>query len=286
MPNNSIKIFFDSNVILGAAQLRLLEESQLSYYMNLGLLKKPQTFVFANESLTKLKKLLNEKELIEIEPYVSRKVRVEVQSILKSVLEKILNPLRVQDEISKMSIEDRKIFERFIYQIFIIKLPLYVNEIVDDFSSMRVDKEECEMIRDDIFNNIYRPLLPRFKNLIEKFEISGIPNPERERDHAEYSCMKLNLRSFRDSKSLIKFINYKTITDLLILAEAIYSYQKLANDLRNLPEFYFVSNDTIFISVSQESLVFDKIPKLINQKYKINVLDSKHMSEYLSRYFR
>lgn len=286
MANNPIKIFFDSNVILGSAQLRLLDDDQLSYYTGLGILKKPPPFIYSSELLGKIKRLLNEKELIEIEPFVSRRVRGEVQQILKSVLEKILKPLKVQSEISKMSIEDKKIFERNIYQIFILKLPIYVNEIIDNFSTIMVDRDDCEILRDDIFNNIYRPLLPKFKQLIEKFEISGISNPEKDKEYPEYCCMKLNFRSFRDQTAATKVINYKKITDLLILGEAIYSYKKLVSELKRPPEFYFVSNDTIFISVSQEGMVFDKIPRLINQNYGIGVLDSKHMSEALSKYLK
>jgi hypothetical protein len=274
-----IKIFFDSNVILGSAQLKLLEEPQLRYYVDSGLLNKPWTFTASDELLEKVFELRDKK--VDIEPFISRKVKEEVNDVssIANLEAKILKPLKLQQKIPKLADADKKVFELTLYQIFLIKLPLYVNEMLDNFSSVIVDRDECYNIRDELFKTIYQPLFPRYTRLVEKFVLSGMPEAKLklDKDYPEYKGLYYNLRSFTTEESPTKIKDYKKITDLLILAEAIYSYKKMVKEMKDSPEFYFVSNDTICIPVTVNGAVFDNVSRNIHITYQINTADAKHM---------
>jgi hypothetical protein len=273
-----LKIFFESSIILGATQDQLLEDPQLKIYVDKGLLDKPERYVSSRELIELVLKLRKKRN---IEPFVSPKVKEELRSLVSkydALNEKILKPLRIEEEIRKIPREDRKIFEMIIYRIFMIKLPILVYEIIDKFSSKFVDEDECKTIRDDVFNKIYRPLLHRLKYLSEFFELSGATQKEKERDPCfdEYEGLSLALRDIRR-------VNYKKLNDLLILSEAIYSFKRMKLEEKVAPDFYFVSNDLIFIPIVTPThrVRFDKIPKNIEKFYGIKIRDAKHMLKTL-----
>jgi len=282
-----MKIFLESSVVLGAAQDKLLESPQLDGYIQSKFLQKPERYIYSRKLVEKIFELLYRG--INLEPFVSRKVKEEVKNLVdnKTTMEKkILRPLRIDENISGLSEPDRRIFDITVYQIFIIKLPIFVDEIIDEFSSTFVDRHECSQIVDDLFFKVYRPLITRLKFLAQNFELSGVSEKEKESDpdYKEYKALKLVLQGLmKNSVYPFGFWPYKNFFDFMILSEAIFANMKMKRELVQEPDFYFISNDKIFMVITVSGMVYDKVSKIIKKEYGINVLNSKDMVEVLEK---
>jgi len=282
-----IRIFFETSVVLGTAQDMLLETPEILTYVQRKYLEKPDRFFESRCLLEKINEL-QKRRTIDIEPFVSPKVKEEVRNLVmdhRAMNDRILKPLKIEEEIKKMNPVDLKLFEFLIYRIFIVKLPILTFQLIDQYSSRAVDDSECESIRDDVFFKVYQPLIPRFKYLYQKFVLAGLSKKEQREDFDfdEWEALCLILRSFKHPDTL-NFKNYKKIVDLHILAEAIYSYRKMKKELGYAPDFYFVSNDTIFIPlITPTHRVRDEtVPRPIEHFFEIKVVRPRDLLEILN----
>lgn len=279
-----MKVFFETSVVLGAVQDELLDsDMNLKMYVDSGLIQKPERYVYSREVLDKIFQARPE----EIEPFISPQSKREIRNLASnpdSIKSKILEPLRIVDEIERLNEDDRKLFLMIIYNVFMLKLPNLCYEIIDRFSSISADPEECEEIRDQIFQGVYRPLLGKYKRLWEEMELGGLSDREKKKhpNFDEYEFLSRLFLSFvTRTPSGLKFRNYKNFNDFLILAEVIYAYRKFCREMRSAPDVFFLSNDFIFIPfrTTTNRTLFDNIIRAIGTQFSIKVTNPKYMLE-------
>ncbi|MDD5331483.1 MAG: hypothetical protein PHE43_01510 [Candidatus Nanoarchaeia archaeon] len=272
----SAKLFFETSVILGAAQYKLLESNNyLKMDIEKGLISKPERYKHSYELIEYVMKKKG-----ELDPFVSYGVKREIRNLLqkKEQLEKkIIEKLKLPKRISKLPIEDKKVFDYLLFQIFFVKFPSITYDILDQFGSIAVDDVSVEGLRDELFSKIFKPLKIRQDYLIDYFERKGVNEGFliKDKDYPEYQNLKKLLEPF------YKFGNYKKINDLRILAEAIYCYNKMKDELKITPTFYFVSCDHIFIPFrGSDDQTFFKVHNEIKAYYGLEPITPK---EFLLR---
>lgn len=272
------KIYIETSVIIGAVQQNLItQDGYLQDLIRRGLIKQSDMYVSSKEFLDYI--LSNKK--YDLEPLISYSVKYEIRNLIstkKQMEEKIINKIKIFTEIKKLPIDDQKIINLLLYKIFFIKLPSLTYDLIDSFTSISVDKTAVEITRDEVFERVYRPLLKRLGYLKVFFEYKGLPEDKlnKDKDYNEYKQLKKGLRTFEDFK------DYHKIIDLLILGEAIVTYNKLIAEMKNPPIFYFVSCDTIFVPFNVEGNMFFKIRDNIEKSFGIKVGTPKFVFDTLT----
>lgn len=261
------KIYLETSVIIGAVQQSLIiQDYYLQDLIKRKLIKQSDMYTASQEFLDYI--LLNKKH--DLEPLISFMVKYEIRNLMSKktqMEEKIINKIKIFAEIKKLPIDDQKTINLLLYRIFFIKLPSLTYDLIDNFTSISVDEKAVEFTRDEIFERVYRPLLRRLKYLKVYFETKGLPEEKlsKDQDYPEYIQLKKGLRTFQE------FGDYNKITDLLILAEAIVTFNKLITEMKDLPIFYFVSCDTIFVPFKESGSMFFKIRDNIEKSFGIKV---------------
>jgi hypothetical protein len=111
-------------------------------------------------------------------------------------------------------------------------------------------------------------LLQRYKYLRTYFEQSGETKEKlmADPDWEEYSFL------VKVSDPFQKFRDYRKINDIFIFGEAVAAYDWMKNNLKEIPDFYFISCDHIFVPFKTESRkLWKKVSEDIQTKYGIIV---------------
>ena len=267
LTSNRKILFLDSNVILGAAQSQLIRDIRETSISIGKLLKTSKYHDYSLEVITK--GIIKPKDF---ELFTTYSVKREVQKIISEpeiIDKKIIIKLQLDDEISKLSEQDRKLFLSFIYENFLLKFPVSVNDILNRLSSKSVDELACKDIVDELFDHVFHPVFKRLKVLKQHIELSGEAH-KFQHELEEYETLRYVFNDFGP---------YPQNRDVKILAEAIFCHRLFISELKTPPEFHFVSNDRLFRAnkITGGTQTYTGVIDAVNAHFAISLSTPKHI---------